>query len=221
MSIISQNKIHRYFASCACCVPHVPVSSPRYSMSISSCMFHKDPIVHLKGTFTLCPFQYQSPCQSPCPCLMKTQFIRKSEVLFRLHQFPYPYPNQCHRIPVRSVSIGPPTVKNWYGRPILSVSGPETCTVAMHSGILVYFSRERTPPRSWQINIWCIQKSLHWLQIYSPHRSESACHVTQDQQIFRQYLRKCFKWSNCLTPAAKKIFHVLLNNWRQVFWRPK
>ena len=65
-----------------------------------------------KGTFTLCPFQYQSPCQSPCPCPMKNQFIRKSEVLFRLHQFPYPYPNQCHPISIRSVSIGPPTVKN-------------------------------------------------------------------------------------------------------------
>ena len=98
-----------------------------------------------KGTFTLCPFQYQSPCQSPCPCPMKNQFIRKSEVLFRLHQFPYPYPNQCHPIPVNSVSIGPPTVKNWYGRPILSVSGPETCAAAMHCGILVYFSSERTP----------------------------------------------------------------------------
>ena len=109
-----------------------------------------------------CPFQYQSPCQSPCPCPMKNQFIRKSEVLFRLHQFPYPYPNQCHPIPVRSVSIGPSTVKNWYGRPILSISGPETCAVAMHSGILVYFSRERTPPRSWQSNLWCIQQSLHW-----------------------------------------------------------
>ena len=84
-----------------------------------------------KGTFTLCPFQYQSPCQSPCPCPMKNQFIRKSEVLFRLHQFPYPYPNQCHPISIRSVSIGPPTVKNWYGRPILSVSGPETCIQGM------------------------------------------------------------------------------------------
>ena len=41
MSIISQNKIYPYFALCACCVLHVPVSSPRYSMSISSCMFHK------------------------------------------------------------------------------------------------------------------------------------------------------------------------------------
>ena len=85
----------------------------------------------IKGTFTLCPFQYQSPCQSPCPCPMKNQFIRKSEVLFRLHQFPYPYPNQCHPISIRSVSIGPPTVKNWYGRPILSVSGPETCIQGM------------------------------------------------------------------------------------------
>ena len=47
MSIISQNKIYPYFAWCACCVPHVPVSSPRYSMSISSCMFQQDPIVHL------------------------------------------------------------------------------------------------------------------------------------------------------------------------------
>ena len=70
--------------------------------------------------------------------------VRKSEVLFRLHQFPYPYPNQCHPIPVHPVSIKPPTVKNWYGRPILSVSGPKTCAVAIHSGILVYFPRERT-----------------------------------------------------------------------------
>ena len=47
MSIISQNEIYPYFAWCGCFGPHVPVSSPRCSMSISSCMFHKDPIVHL------------------------------------------------------------------------------------------------------------------------------------------------------------------------------
>ena len=49
MSIIYQNKIFPYFAWCACCVPHVPVSSTRYSMSISSYMFHKDSIVHLQS----------------------------------------------------------------------------------------------------------------------------------------------------------------------------
>ena len=68
-----------------------------------------------KATFTLCP----SPCpyQSPCP---NSHFLIKLEAVFRLHQFPYQSPIQCHQISVRSVSIGPPTVKNWYGRPFLS-----------------------------------------------------------------------------------------------------
>ena len=65
-----------------------------------------------KGTFTLCP----SPCPSPCPyqspCPNNSHFLMKLEAVFRLHQFPYQSPIQCHQISVRSVSIGPPTVKN-------------------------------------------------------------------------------------------------------------
>ena len=75
-----------------------------------------------KGTFTLCP----SPCPSPCPyqspCPNNSHFLMKLEAVFRLHQFPYQSPIQCHQISVRSVSIGPPTVKNWYGRPFPSES---------------------------------------------------------------------------------------------------
>ena len=75
-----------------------------------------------KATFTLCP----SPCPSPCPyqspCPNNSHFLIKLEAVFRLHQFPYQSPIQCHRISVRSVSIGPPTVKNWYGRSFLSES---------------------------------------------------------------------------------------------------
>ena len=77
---------------------------------------------HNKGTFTLCP----SPCPSPCPyqspCPNNSHFLMKLEAVFRLHQFPYQSPIQCHQISVRSVSIGPPTVKNWYGRPFPSES---------------------------------------------------------------------------------------------------
>ena len=75
-----------------------------------------------KATFTLCP----SPCPSPCPyqspCPNNSHFLIKLEAVFRLHQFPYQSPIQCHQISVRSVSIGPPTVKNWYGRPFPSES---------------------------------------------------------------------------------------------------
>ena len=77
------------------------------------------PVAHrpTQGTFTLCP----SPCPSPCPyqspCPNNSHFLMKLEAVFRLHQFPYQSPIQCHQISVRSVSIGPPTVKNWYGRP--------------------------------------------------------------------------------------------------------
>ena len=73
-----------------------------------------------EATFTLCP----SPCPSPCPyqspCPNNSHFLIKLEAVFRLHQFPYQSPIQCHQISVRSVSIGPPTVKNWYGRPFPS-----------------------------------------------------------------------------------------------------
>ena len=75
-----------------------------------------------EATFTLC----QPPCPSPCPyqspCPNNNHFLMKLEAVFRLHQFPCQSPIQCHQISVRSVSIGPPTVKNWYGRPFPSES---------------------------------------------------------------------------------------------------
>ena len=90
---------------------------------VCSIVHFKAPNVQLcKGTFTLCP----SPCPSPCPyqspCPNNSHFLMKLEAVFRLHQFPYQSPIQCHQISVRSVSIGPPTVKNWYGRPFPSES---------------------------------------------------------------------------------------------------
>ena len=67
----------------------------------------------IKATFTLCP----SPCPSPCPyqspCPNNSHFLIKLEAVFRLHQFPYQSPIQCHQISVRSVSIGPPTARPW------------------------------------------------------------------------------------------------------------
>ena len=83
---------------------------------------HMDDDEDFKATFTLC----QSPCPSPCPyqspCPNNNHFLMKLEAVFRLHQFPCQSPIQCHQISVRSVSIGPPTVKNWYGRPFPSES---------------------------------------------------------------------------------------------------
>ena len=77
-----------------------------------------------KATFTLCP----SPCPSPCPyqspCPNNSHFLIKLEAVFRLHQFSYQSPIQCHQ---SSVSIGPPTVKNWYGRPFPpNLASPDT-----------------------------------------------------------------------------------------------
>ena len=79
-------------------------------------------LVHFKATFTLCPSPYPSPCPYQSPCPNNSHFLIKLEAVFRLHQFPYQSPIQCHHISVRSVSICPPTVKNWYGRPFLSES---------------------------------------------------------------------------------------------------
>ena len=89
---------------------------------IVSDKWQSNALTKAKATFTLCP----SPCPSPCPyqspCPNNSHFLIKLEAVFRLHQFPYQSPIQCHQISVRSVSISPPTVKNWYGRPFPSES---------------------------------------------------------------------------------------------------
>ena len=74
--------------------------------------------IERKAAFTL----YPSPCPYQSPCPNNSHFLIKLEAVFRLHQFPYQSPIQCHQISVRSVSNGPPTVKNWYGRPFPSES---------------------------------------------------------------------------------------------------
>ena len=122
MSFIWYHLVELTFKEVTCCVPCVTILCSWWWLVNITRALLKIRISPHKGTFTLCP----SPCPSPCPyqspCPNNSHFLMKLEAVFRLHQFPYQSPIQCHQISVRSVSIGPPTVKNWYGRPFPSES---------------------------------------------------------------------------------------------------
>ena len=96
---------------------HKSVWEYQWSNFIYNCMSTFLHYVHCKDALLDC----SAPGGERCESLTWVDEI-KSEAVFRLHQFPYQSPIQCHQISVRSVSIGPPTVKNWYGRPFPSES---------------------------------------------------------------------------------------------------